>query len=158
MEDQLTKIGETINQLQEEIASLKKHKESCSELIRPHHNPALILELGTNFDVWFRMLTGELASLGYDGLLKEPKDENGENYDPEDPVTKSKLNFVTTFILARVDDSYRQSLCDIKLPQEMIKAIREMRFPNLLSMRLTLERQWTNMVMNDSEDVLKFTN
>lgn len=84
------------------------------------------------------MLTGELTSLGYDGLLKEPKDENGKNYDPKSPVTQPKLNFVTTFILARADNSYRPELCDIKLLQEINETIRDMRFPNLLLMWLTL--------------------
>lgn len=64
---------------------------------------------------------------GYDNL----SNENGEpNYDPGD---KGRINFVATFILSRVDDSYKRSLCDLTLPSEMIEKIREIRFPNLMS-------------------------
>ncbi len=49
-------------------------------------------------------------------------------------------------------------VCDLKLPCEMLKRIRDMRFPNLMSMCMTLECQWSNMIISDVEDVLKFSN
>ena len=152
---------ERMQTIQEEISVLKEKKndETKTDVFRTPQHPAVVLTTEMNFDVWFRMITGELASLKYDDLLLEQKNEAGEiNYDPDDQKTKGRLNFVTTFLLARVDDSYKQSICDLELPYEMLKKIRDMRYPNLLSMRMTLERQWNNMIMTDSEDVLKFTN
>ncbi|KAK7573622.1 hypothetical protein V9T40_010813 [Parthenolecanium corni] len=161
MEEQLSNLAEQMKAIQMHIKILKSQKpkdetNQQKDFIRPSANPATILTQEMNFDVWFKMLTGELASLKYDDLLLEPMNENGEpNYDP---ANKGRINFVATFILSRVDDSYKQSLCDLTVPLDMIKKIREIRFPNLMSMRMTLERRWTNMVMADSEDVLKFTN
>lgn len=88
------------------------------------------------------MITGELAALKYDDLLLEPSEKTGKvNYDPEDETTKGCIHFVSTFLLTRVDDAYKQSMCELKLPHEMLTKINEMRFPNLMSIRTTLERQ-----------------
>lgn len=74
-----------------------------------------------SFDIWYRIITGELAALKYDDILTELTDENSVKYDPEEQKTKGRINAVSIFLLARVCDSYKQSICDIKLPCEMLK-------------------------------------
>ncbi|XKL65590.1 hypothetical protein PGB90_009010 [Kerria lacca] len=149
MERILKQLSDQMKKMQDQITALQQESSKVDEP-RLANNSAIILTTETNFDVWHRMITGELSSLKYDDMLLEPKPEDGvENFNPEDPSTKGRLNFVTTFLLTRVDDSYRTSICDIGLPHEMLKKIHDMRFPNLLSMRMTLERQWSNIVMSD---------
>ncbi|XKL67039.1 hypothetical protein PGB90_010459 [Kerria lacca] len=98
----------------------------------------MVLTPDMNFDIWYHMITSELAALNYGDLLQEPNDENGAiNFDPDNEKTKGRINFVSTYLLSHVHDTYRQSICELKLPYEMLKRIREMRFPNLLSMRMT---------------------
>lgn len=65
----------------------------------------MILTAETNYDV---RVEGELASLKYDDVLLNPVTENGvPKFDLLDLETKGRLSFVMTYILARVDDSYK---------------------------------------------------
>ncbi len=93
MEEQLKLLTEQLKVIQERIDNLEKKqsqkKDESSKELRPSRNPATILTTEMNFDVWFRMITGELSALKYADLLEQLVNEKGEaNYDPKDEITK----------------------------------------------------------------------
>lgn len=160
LQEQVKALAETMKTIQESL-NLQKQETHKKEVVRPSitpSNPALVLTPDTNYDVWFRMVSGELSALKHEIYLQEPNDGGKINYDVNDEAAKARIDFVSTFIMARVDDEYKQSICDYALPYEMLKRLKEMRFPNVLSVKLMMERQWGTIIMSDSEDVLKFTN
>jgi predicted RNA-binding protein with RPS1 domain len=163
MEDTLnnliTQLAEMKNKIEALQAAQLTPREASISAPRQAVNPPTVLTVDTSFDVWKRMIVGELTSLGYSDVLESPENEDGSiRYDVESNEVKSRLNYVSTFILARVDDTYKQSLCDLQMPFKMLKKLHEIRFPNLLSMRMSLKRQWSNVQMASNEKVLEFTN
>lgn len=125
MEEQIKLLAEQVKIIQEQLNKQKKDKQAVSkDFIQTPNNPAMILTPDMNFDVWYHMITGELSALKHDEFLLEITDEEGKiNYNLDDETTKGRLNFVSVFSLTCVDDEYKQSICEYKLPYKMLKHI-----------------------------------
>ncbi len=125
MEEQVRQLPEQIRRIQKQLSALeqkKKEESAQKKFLQPTTNPNMILTSETSFDVWYRMIMGEFASLKIWGF-KELVDEKGDvNYDPDEKTTMGpRFGFL--------EDSYRHSICDPKLHHEMLNRIWESCFP-----------------------------
>ncbi len=132
-----------MDKISKELEELKKKKRKKLEASgnthsRPRNLP-MVLTADMNFDVWNRLITGELASLGDSEYLENPENEDSSlKYDVQGNEVKTELNYVSTNILTKVEDSYIQHLCDVQTPFFMIKKLCDLRYPSPLSLRMTL--------------------
>ena len=132
--------------MKKKVAVISKSSPS-----RTYINPALILTSNVNFDVWRCVVETELKGINYADVLEEI-DEN------EFDEKEERINFVSAYILARVDDSFKPSLCGLKTPNEMLKKLEDLLVPKTISTLMIQKRRFNQIVMKPGEGVLPFSN
>ncbi|XKL59923.1 hypothetical protein PGB90_000939 [Kerria lacca] len=143
-----------VEELSRQIESLRKmvdtltKKNENAQIPRQINNPPMILKTDTNFETWKKQTIGELKALGYEDTLAE----NTENID------STRINYVNSHILARLDKAYKQLVYDLEEPFLILEKLDRLRNPILFSNKITLERQWSSLNMTEKEAVLDFTN
>lgn len=103
-------IWKIVESLANEVRALREKVKTPKVSGPPRiSNPPFVLEKTTNFDTWRGILQNEIKRMKLDGFLSE-------NIDVNDNATNESIGYVNAYILARINEDYKQSVAELNTP------------------------------------------
>lgn len=111
------------------------HTTRRTESLPNLQHPPFILEEDTNYTVWKNIVFNDFKSFNYEYLLDKAKQE------PElsTKERERRIGFANSYLLSRIIENYKNLICYMKKPAEILAKIEVLKYPKVSSSRFSIK-------------------